>query len=704
MKREDVIGKVAYGVAISKRSVYYTSLTDEYIGKKGVITDKKNGYFLIKFAGISIQYPIKRLEEAIKLAETKSSEPTSVSNPDSSFPEKWCLKVNEDNLRMISDWRSAGQIRDSLGGYVMYEGYSFKGVRGYYELTKPKSCTEITTEQFREHVLKETSKVVVEPTEFKKGNYIVLLEDTLGNFLKNHCVKQSKNCSHLHAELTCCGIKNDGSLNTKFDQSGYKWRYATPEEAAKYNSIGKPYDVTTLVSKPAIKKWSVGSYVVFCEKIWKYNIGDIDVIIEAPFKGYANMALRKDSCVATSREKEGTFKWFATREEAEEFAKTLTKEVVEEKVKEKFIVGQWYKSNLDGNKYYLKYDRTMPSGSYNLIYYSTFIKNQIFKTNNYIAHTELEKSLTLLTDLSEIQQYLPDGHPDKALCKKVMTKEELLAYAKEHYPIGTEFNNTNLYPNQTICNSVVSENTHEWCGSIIDVSTNFSRQTLYKDGKWAEIKSVAMTEKELLEEAKRKYPIGTIFSNSNLGCGCDGIKVTGEGFYKDKWADIVIDNLSNASQGRYTVYKDGEWAKVTTPASSLSQLIATKHWGPELVGKSFISDVDDLDGSYCLKGKTYIIHSINNVVLNFRLDDRGYIFSIHKNSFLKHCKLVPDSTAKVADDPKNITIPEIQQTKSTVNYTVSTALTELTVNIPNGKKTKQVPVITVELSQINCNV
>ena len=53
------------------------------------------------------------------------------------------------------------------------------------------------------------------------------------------------------------------------------------------------------------------------------------------------------------------------------------------------------------------------SDTYNLVYYSDLIWGGDYRTNSYITHTEAEISATLLTDLSEIQQYLPDGHPDK---------------------------------------------------------------------------------------------------------------------------------------------------------------------------------------------------------------------------------------------------------------------------------------------------
>lgn len=208
-------------------------------------------------------------------------------------------------------------------------------------------------------------------------------------------------------------------------------------------------------------------------------------------------------------------------------------------------------------------------------------------------------------------------------------------------------------------------------------------------------KALKYEEELLIMEARRRYPIGTVFSNKNLGKNCDNIKVTGINFEKDSESLFITADSNDSIYGKFTVYKDGKWAEITTAVvSSLSTTIAVKHWGPDLIGKQFVSEVDNLNGSHCVKEVVYTIVRIEGDKLSFKLNDHSNYY-ISKPSFLKHCKLVPAS---------GISIPTIQETKSTVNYTVSTALTELSVNIPHGRKTKQVPVITIELSQINCNL
>lgn len=76
----------------------------------------------------------------------------------------------------------------------------------------------------------------------------------------------------------------------------------------------------------------------------------------------------------------------------------------------KFEMGKWYKYN----GYYIKYERT---NSENLFVSSEFIDRYGHKEGeSYFGEANCEK--ILLTDLSEIQEFLPDGHPDKKFIPK----------------------------------------------------------------------------------------------------------------------------------------------------------------------------------------------------------------------------------------------------------------------------------------------
>lgn len=90
---------------------------------------------------------------------------------------------------------------------------------------------------------------------------------------------------------------------------------------------------------------------------------------------------------------------------------------------EKFIDGKWYKGEI--NDFYFKYLQLESLENYNRIHYS----ERIFKArekgnhlgwkgfekiNSYISNTQMENfALNNPVSLSEIQEFLPKGHPDE---------------------------------------------------------------------------------------------------------------------------------------------------------------------------------------------------------------------------------------------------------------------------------------------------
>lgn len=89
-----------------------------------------------------------------------------------------------------------------------------------------------------------------------------------------------------------------------------------------------------------------------------------------------------------------------------------------EVTKSKFEVGKWYKYVAHTtNVWYIKYQKTDSNG---IFIASEYIDNRrIYKNNlNNFTCGEANSEKVLLTDLSEIQQYLPEGHPDKIIVEK----------------------------------------------------------------------------------------------------------------------------------------------------------------------------------------------------------------------------------------------------------------------------------------------
>lgn len=77
---------------------------------------------------------------------------------------------------------------------------------------------------------------------------------------------------------------------------------------------------------------------------------------------------------------------------------------------------------------------------------------------------------------------------------------------------------------------------------------------------FSEVKSKS----DLIEEAKKRFPIDTVFSNENLGYSCRDIKVTGEGFNIDWDGRLEIKPGNTNKSGSFTVYRKGVWAQITS--------------------------------------------------------------------------------------------------------------------------------------------
>tara|TARA_R110000868_G_scaffold159360_2_gene388126 strand:- start:1632 stop:3398 length:1767 start_codon:yes stop_codon:yes gene_type:complete len=79
---------------------------------------------------------------------------------------------------------------------------------------------------------------------FKKGEYIVLIDVLTEPVYKhNHCYKQRVDYHYFMSCLDSAGSTTNGWNFINHDVPS-RWRYATSEEAAYYEKIGKPYDVT----------------------------------------------------------------------------------------------------------------------------------------------------------------------------------------------------------------------------------------------------------------------------------------------------------------------------------------------------------------------------------------------------------------------------------------------------------------------------
>jgi hypothetical protein len=90
---------------------------------------------------------------------------------------------------------------------------------------------------------------------FKQNEYIVILRDAGRDtkyFKHGYCFVQRENKFYFNTAKDLTG-KPCGASSISFDNKSL-WRYATPEEIAEYDRLGKPFDVTTLKSKELSKE------------------------------------------------------------------------------------------------------------------------------------------------------------------------------------------------------------------------------------------------------------------------------------------------------------------------------------------------------------------------------------------------------------------------------------------------------------------
>ena len=76
------------------------------------------------------------------------------------LPEKWYIKITNENVKLLGNWRDAGELGRAIDGYCVSE---YNRNIGYYfsSLTDIKEYKEITAEDFKRLVLKikETKEV-----------------------------------------------------------------------------------------------------------------------------------------------------------------------------------------------------------------------------------------------------------------------------------------------------------------------------------------------------------------------------------------------------------------------------------------------------------------------------------------------------------------------------------------------------------------
>lgn len=289
-------------------------------------------------------------------------------------------------------------------------------------------------------------------------------------------------------------------LNGTFDE----YQYLVNNQGGKQKTIfNLKFTFTKDYNRTVFEIWNKDTFLEYCgiktENNWVPKVGDWVIRtkngnpINKVTKDKAYKVIKIEGYALYVKDDADVEDLF----DLEYFRKAEPHEIPNQNNKTDFIVGKWYKINsgnqplhLEEKGWYCKF-KNYQSNSIKCLEY---IHNKELISNGNFNNNGSHK-FTLLTDLSEIQQYLPDNHPDKIV--KQPDLNELLEYAKKYYPIGTKhsgFKGNNVY----IVNSsdLYFEN-----GNIYDKTRQGCIYNL-KNNKWAEI-----VEPVKLVEIKSKYQI-----------------------------------------------------------------------------------------------------------------------------------------------------------------------------------------------------
>lgn len=136
---------------------------------------------------------------------------------------------------------------DSTRGYLVVDSHYYvdRTKEGYATITKcepPKESPDYVDDLPK---FDKTNKPIPTHTGFKKGTYVVLLKGASDDeYTLNYCYKILNNSSYLKTVVDNTGSANGWDKHPYNKSEGNDWRYATKDEAALYEKLGKPYDVT----------------------------------------------------------------------------------------------------------------------------------------------------------------------------------------------------------------------------------------------------------------------------------------------------------------------------------------------------------------------------------------------------------------------------------------------------------------------------
>lgn len=241
-------------------------------------------------------------------------------------------------------------------------------------------------------------------------------------------------------------------------------------------------------------------------------------------------------------------------------------EIVEES-KSKFEEGKWYK--------YDNYIGKFAGEKDGLFTVSEYIHNNKFNDvkdyhNKWGKIDDYQK--ILLEDLSEIQEWLPDGHVDKIKIEVIPEYVECIKGTNtDNYNNLGKIYKVEYYNSYTgdikILGKTISSIFFGEKSLIHRNNTDYKPSTKEAFDLQNKPKQPINEEELLIEEARKRYPIGTKFKCSENGTIDIVTKEKYEGF---RYGYIAKDSIE--AQGMYYVYYKGKWAEIIKVESNMKEI------------------------------------------------------------------------------------------------------------------------------------
>ncbi len=316
-----------------------------------------------------------------------------------------------------------------------------------------------------------------------------------------------------------------------------------------------------------------------------------------------------------------------------------------------FIPGKWYKwyQKNHGNYHYGKVKRIEIES--NTIVMSPWI----IQCDNYTysGTFDLSKAEQIQEiSVEDIQEFLPNAHPDK-VSKSCINEVENLEFKKGEYIIITDdfdnfskdFISNHIYKQRCDSNFLQSEhdsknsktngwkkytrnNTHNWRYATQEEIDEYERRGKPYDVTELQKKELSM--KEIQEECKKRFPIG-----------CTYISTNGETHVlkKDSCTYTIVAQNVWAHSGAECLYKNGKWATlVSLPEENITEIpkyVKCNHYfGNEYIGKIYDTSIDKPE-----KMSSNTWHEI--LITCGRLEDGSFEIS-NKEAYEKQKSHIPE--------------------------------------------------------------